>query len=145
MSMSLVAVYLDETEVDSVWRDINSVVSRQKLGLEIPSTPDDFDDSEQLNMANGNMANLFRALGLQITDEGALVPVDVFLRASSQWLQDHIGTPSEAREPVIEKGKGRIVLVVGGVRSGYLNERIHQAVLIAQRGKELGATHISAH
>lgn len=136
MSLSLCAVYLDESGSEPMWRDIRST---------IPSRNDELDDAEDLNLSNGNMASVFRALGLDIDSGGALIPVDQFLRSASVWLQQNLDAPSPAREPITERGSGGAVMIDLGLRAGYLNERIHQAVLVAQKGRALGATHISAH
>jgi len=144
MTMMLSAVYFDDNHGEPIWRDIRYAISGPTEKKWAMSVNDRTAEHLRLNLSNVNIVSLFDALGLKIESHGAVVPVDDFLRTASNWLQKNLGKPSVAREPRIDQGEGRTMIVIGGARQGYFNRRIHQAVLLAQEGKELGANHIMA-
>lgn len=132
-----------------------------------PPTNPEFRPDLDLNLSNGNMVYIFRdVLGYQMDpdDHGFHIPIDHFLTKAQMWLQKQVGqttpevpTQEEPREfkrqvttdpetgvPAISGGYQGARMINVGRREGYDNETVMRMVKIANLGKEMGATHVSA-
>ncbi len=98
-----------------------------------------FREDLQLNLSNRNMSIVMSTLNYDIPPDGELVEISEFINRATQWLQSKMGQPSDQVKATATHGGRHIE---GGLRKGYLNEKIHRAVLIAQEGKDRGATHV---
>lgn len=109
--------------------------------LDEPPRNPKYREELQLNLSNRNMGILIAALGYEISSDGLMVPIREFLQAATFWLQENIGKKSEGFDSDHVGGRGAR-FIEGGLREGYVNEKMYKAVVIAREGLARGATHL---
>lgn len=98
-----------------------------------------FESLEDFNVVNRNARLILGALGIDC-DEGGVVEIKKFAGLCSAWLQHNIGKRSAEFESRTTKGETGPTVIDGGLREGYLNEKIHQLAAMARTGEAAGAT-----
>ena len=107
-------------------------------------TRQNIEESLQHNVCNANAADLVEAMGLPREDYvGGEMPIDTFINRCRNYLRSHIGKPSDAILPEVDKERGKCEVIFFGRREGYINEKLHALVVMAERAKTEGALTIS--
>ena len=96
-----------------------------------------------INVSNGNACDILVALGLSPREQGGELRIDEFINRCRNWLRANIGKPGREIEPSVDAEPGRATFIDCGRREGYLNEKLHALAVMAERGREQGATLIS--
>lgn len=110
-----------------------------KGGVYLPPSHHTFGDG--INVANSNAADLLEAMGLpREAYTGGELPIDQFINRARNYLRSHVGKPSEAIPPEVEKEPGKVEIIFFGRRPGYVNEKLLALVKMAEEGKSQGAT-----
>lgn len=148
MSFNLMPVRLSQEETGEVWRCVftrretdcylDCLVSDGNLSVEPARNPGYRADLD-FNLSNRNMRLVMSALGIAMSDDGALVKIDEFQAAATRWMTKNAGVPS-SEIPTTTSSNGRWMEF--GIDEGYLNRRIESAAAIAREGRSRGATHI---
>ena len=96
-----------------------------------------------VNLSNVNAVDVLGTLGYFV-DEGTFeAPVGEFIERARRYLRSRIGKAPSVTE-------GLFVLATRGMpgltmlQSGYTERTVHRLVVLAQEGRQAGATHITA-
>lgn len=148
MSFNLMPVRWSQENTGEVWRCVftrqetdyymDSVASDDNVTVEVARNPDYRADLD-FNLSNRNMRLVLSALGIAMSDDGALVNIDEFQAAATRWMTKNAGVPS-SEIPTTTSSNGRWMEF--GIDEGYLNCRIESAAAIAREGRSRGATHM---
>ena len=90
-------------------------------------------DGGYVNMSNSNAYMVMQAVGLGDECCGEM-KVEVFLNLCQNWLRRNINKLSKE---ILTVQDGNFINC--GVDEGYVNNRVHQLVLLAQKAKSNGA------
>jgi hypothetical protein len=96
-----------------------------------------FCSAGDLNMSNRNASIVMAAVGFPDEPCGEM-PIDTVIHLCRNYLRARIGKPSAALPTNVDGNFWDC-----GLPEGYVNQRVHQLVLLASEGKERGATHIT--
>lgn len=147
MSFSLMPVRLFAEERGGTWR---SVFTKQETDyfLEDGRSMDQMEAWEinpayradlDFNLSTRNMRLVMGELGFDVTDDGALIEIGQFQRASARWLTRHLGERSAAVDAETHCDMRWLEV---GLREGYLSDRIEKAAYIVREGRKRSATHV---
>lgn len=98
-------------------------------------------DGYEFSVCNANGADLLLALGLTPEPCGDL-PIEAFSGRVTAALRRRLGQRSPAIPTSIDQAPGRITIIDGGRREGYLEARLGDLARLIQRSRAAGATHI---
>lgn len=99
-------------------------------------------DSFEVNVTNANGADLLLALALTPKPSGEL-PIDHFAGLVTTALRRHLGRRSPELAETTDTAPGRMAMIFCGRREGYVEQRLGDLAALTQRGRAVGATHIS--
>ena len=102
-------------------------------------------DAYSLNVSQDNGIDLLDALG--IDSSFGVKRLDEFSRllanARQADLKARKGETSPGIATTIDAGPGRMTMIHCGRRAGYVEEKLSQLAVVVQKGRDLGATHLS--
>jgi hypothetical protein len=106
-----------------------------------PAARDD-PDTFALALSNTNGIDLLCALGLAPEPDGGPIPIDTFAGLVTAAARRHFDRRSPAVATVEDVQEGRMTLVRVGRSEGYIERRLADLMILIQRGRAAGATHI---
>ena len=102
-------------------------------------------DNNTINVSQANGLDLLDALG--ISTSCGVKPLAEFTRllaaARQADLATRKGNISPALPTHVDAAPGRMTMIHCGRRSGYIEERLSEMSALVERGRTLGATHLS--
>lgn len=123
-----------------------------------PPENKNYDPSLDVNLSNVNMQHIMRdILGFKADEYGYTIPIDTFIKTANQWTMRN-SEPSAATKTEVERGMvkrtdpntgmssiGRGATMIGmGRKEGYDQQLVQRMLHVAIKGRQHGATHVSA-
>jgi hypothetical protein len=105
-------------------------------------TLDEIEDNPKasVNMSNRNADIVLSALGVTLENGFFEVGVEEFINRCTQFLRQSMTKGQQQKlDDVVHAEQGRVTIVDCGLPEGYVEQRVHQLVILAQEGKTLGA------
>ncbi len=96
---------------------------------------------DEISLSNANGVDVLLAIGLEPEPAG-IVLLSAFAGLITAALRRHLGRRSPAIETTSDGAPGRLTLIEGGRREGYIEAQLGRLARLSQTGVVLGATHI---
>lgn len=122
----------DETNPgDWIWNE--------ELGYEEEVPNPLFRPELDINLGNRNARLVLDALGYEMDEEGFWQDtIDTFINKARSYLRSTIGKQSKGFDDVVTTDGP--YMVDCGLPTGYIEKQVHRLVVLAQEGKQRGAT-----
>ena len=97
---------------------------------------------DDINVSEWNAGLILSALRVDHHYKAGVSSIDEFINRGRNWLRENIGKTDAGELSSVDNEPSKATFIHCGRREGYLNERLHSLVVMAEKAKSQGATHI---